>query len=146
MVAVAAIQSLLFTRLKYIGKIENISIDNKVFGLHYRLTTLVFLLFSIVVTCTHLLGETISCIPSSADKHEIKLINSYCWVEGTFTLPKALIRTIEFEFAHPGVSQHFEDKDEIIEHTYYQWVSTVLFLQAMAFYVTRALWKVSLSS
>jgi hypothetical protein len=53
-----------------------------------------------------------------------------------------LIKTIEFEHAHPGVSQFkFDDKDEIIEHTYYQWVSVVLFFQCMAFYVTRAIWK-----
>lgn len=141
MVVMKELTALLSTRIKYIGKVEVISIDNKAFALHYRITSIMFLVFSVLVTCNQFLGDPIACIKSGDT--EQKIINNYCWIEGTFTLPRALMKTIEFEYAHPGVAPFkFDDKDEIIEHTYYQWVSVVLFGQCMAFYMTRALWKV----
>ena len=65
-------------------------------------------------------------------------------MEGTFTLPKALMKgnanlndkifekkwcfllllAIDSEIAAPGVEQFYE-KDEVLEHSYYQWVSNL---------------------
>lgn len=75
-------------------------------------------------------------------------IQQYCWVQGTFTLPRALIRDIELEEqgvvplkAHPGIDHRHKD-DDIVVHNYYYWVCVVLFLQGICFLVTRVLWKV----
>lgn len=59
------------------------------------------------------------------------------------------MKIIGFEIAAPGIEQYKEfveeakhEKDEVISHSYYQWVGMVLFLQALCFYVPHMLWKV----
>lgn len=58
------------------------------------------------------------------------------------------MKIIGFEIAAPGIEQYKEfveeakmEKDEVISHSYYQWVGMVLFLQALCFYVPHMLWK-----
>lgn len=55
---------------------------------------------------------------------------------------------IGYEVSAPGVEQYKDfveeakhEKDEVIEHSYYQWVGVVLFLQALTFYVAHLFWK-----
>lgn len=125
-------------RLKYLTKIDFVTIDDLVFRLHYRFTFISLLVCSVLITGEQFFGKPIKCI-KGGDVPE-KLLETYCWVEGTFTLPKGLLKAIGTEVAAPGIEQFYE-KDEIIEHAYYQWVCVVLFLQGLAFYVTRMLWK-----
>lgn len=56
---------------------------------------------------------------------------------------------IGYEVSAPGVEQYKEfieeakhEKDEVIEHSYYQWVGVVLFLQALTFYISHLFWKI----
>jgi hypothetical protein len=127
-------------RLKYLTKINFVCIDDLVFRLHYRFTFIGLLIVSVLLTGEQLLGKPIQCIKGAGEDVKIEIIQTYCWVEGTFTLPKALMKAIDTEVAAPGVEQFYE-KDEVLEHTYYQWVCVVLFLQSLCFYVTRMLWK-----
>lgn len=121
-----------------IVKIKYITIDNSVFRLHYRVTTLLFVIFSILVTATQFFGDPIRCI--QRDDIPEKVINTYCWIESTFTLPRALSMKVGEEVVYPGVDKYREG-DEVIEHAYYQWVCFVLFLQGLLFYVPRIIWK-----
>jgi len=125
-------------RIKYLTKINFVIIDDLVFRFHYRFTFISLLLCSILITGEQFFGKPIKCI-KGGDVPE-KLLETYCWIEGTFTLPKALLKAIDKDVPAPGVEQFYE-KDEIIEHAYYQWVCVVLFLQSCCFYVTRLLWK-----
>ncbi|XP_054161033.1 innexin inx2-like [Oppia nitens] len=127
-------------RLKYLTKIKAVTIDDLVFRLHYRFTFTAILVVSILITGEQFFGKPIKCIKGAGAEVPEKLIESFCWVEGTFTLPKALIKAIDKEIPAPGVEQFYE-KDEVLEHSYYQWVSLVLFLQSLCFYITRYLWK-----
>lgn len=143
-------------RFKYVMRVEDITIDNKIFAFHYRLTSVIFLVFSVVLSAVEFFGSPISCIKQVGDnKVEQKAVDRYCWVEGTFTLPHAILDSMEREtmvdnygyplYPHDGIDQYVPGSkpDEIIEHRYYQWVAIVLAIQGLAFFITRRLWKVS---
>ena len=54
---------------------------------------------------------------------------SYCWVEGTFTLPKALLRQIDIESRNysgllhgqvgPGIEKRILADDDVLTQNYY---------------------------
>ena len=144
----------LMTRIKYVIKIKDISIDNKIFAMHYRLTATLFLVMGALVGITQFFGKPIACIKGIAGdaKVEQSVIENYCWIEGTFILPRAIIESMEREerdfgarneYPHPGVTNYNERRppDEILETTYYQWVPIVLFFQSLSFFITHLLWK-----
>jgi len=129
-------------RLKYVTKIRDVAYDDLVFMLHYRVTAILLLIFSALLTCAQFFGDPIDCI-KGGDVPD-RIVNTFCWVEGTFTIPRGLTKAIGVEVAHPGVEKYdkFLDDDEVIEHKYYQWVAVVLFLQCCCFFVTHVIWKV----
>lgn len=149
------------TKFKERIKIEEISIDNKAFSLHYRLTALMFLIFSTVIAVTPLFAKEsqFTCLksvaPGDGGKIEQKVIDSYCWIEGTFIFPRSIMDSIKLEekglaVPHTGIwnSKNIHEKrrkelpeDEIMTTTYYQWVPIVLFLQSLTYYFPHYLWK-----
>ncbi|UXI21518.1 speckle targeted PIP5K1A-regulated polyA polymerase [Sarcoptes scabiei] len=137
------------SRLKYLTKIRDITIDDLTFRLHYRFTFSFLLIGSLLLTGEQFFGRPIQCINVKDGTVPDRVIESYCWIEGTFTLPKGLMKIIGYEVAAPGIEQYNEfveqakrERDEIIEHSYYQWVGIVLFLQALTFYVVHLIWKI----
>lgn len=137
------------SRIKYLTKIRDITIDDFTFRLHYRFTFSFLLIGSLLLTGEQFFGKPIQCLQGKEGTVPRKVIESFCWIEGTFTLPKGLLKIIGFEVAAPGIEQYKEfieeakhEKDEVISHSYYQWVGVVLFLQALCFYVPHLLWKI----
>ena len=57
------------------------------------------------------------------------VINTYCYVLTTFTLPKHWNTKIGHESAHQGVGAYNPKTDDVTHKAYYQWVPFVLFLQ-----------------
>ncbi|GFY48761.1 innexin inx2 [Trichonephila inaurata madagascariensis] len=112
--------------------------DGTTFRLHYRLTALLLTVGSILVSATQFYGDPIQCIQS--DDVPKKVLDTFCWVEGTFTLPKALNKEVGLEVVYPGVDQK-DPGDEVVYHAYYQWVCFVLLLQAAMFYLPRLVWR-----
>ncbi|XP_013787524.1 innexin inx2-like [Limulus polyphemus] len=119
-------------------KHDKVKIDNYAFRLHYEVTVTILLVFSLMISATQFFGEPISCIQK--DDISVKTLNTFCWIESTFTLPKTFNKKVGVEVAHPGVAKH-EPGDEVKEHAYYQWVCFVTFLQALLFYVPRFMWR-----
>lgn len=120
---------------------KKVSIDNKVFHLHRTTSTILFAL-SIITTSTVYFKNAIECTTSNNEYLE-RVINNYCWIHSTYTLPDYLISNgtkKEVLQAHPGVASS-SDEDNKTYHTYYQWVCFVLFFQAIAFRVPQYLWK-----
>ena len=98
----------------------------------------------------------------SKDVHQIihftlGIMNTYCWIHGTFTIPSQIAGKVGIDVAHPGVAplnnrnsnldpndpyliKVTEEGDEV-RHAWYQWVCFVLFLQALFCYVPHYLWK-----
>jgi hypothetical protein len=94
----------------------------------------IFLGCSLLVTCLEWVGNgsKISCVMEGAvDSWTIpqNVINTYCYVLTTFTLPKHWNSKIGYESAHKGVGAFNPLEDEVTFKAYYQWVPFVLFLQ-----------------
>ncbi|KYB25015.1 innexin inx7 [Tribolium castaneum] len=124
-------------------KLGSPCIDNWVFKLHYRATTVIFFVATILVTSREYIGEHIKCVSDSVNNKEFhKVIESFCFFSTTFTV----IRD-EFNFGfgdppHPGVFPYgLLSKPPIRKHLYYQWVPFVLFGQGVMFMLTHFLWK-----
>lgn len=68
-------------------KLEKIHTDNNVFKLHYRFTVIVLMVFSILITSKQYFGDPIDCEVEDDPKN---IIDTFCWIYGTFTITKTL--------------------------------------------------------
>ncbi|XP_063380965.1 innexin inx2-like isoform X1 [Cydia fagiglandana] len=129
----------LFMPFRAFLKLDNVSIDNNVFRMHYKVTVIMLLVFTLLVSSKQFFGDPIHCMgDSDSDKDAI---NSYCWIYGTYTL-KSRLKGIEgTHMTYIGVGTETGGKQDRIEHTYYQWVCCVLLGQSVMFYTPRYLWK-----
>lgn len=127
-----------FGGLKSLFKTSKIVIDNYVFQLHYRATFLVLFAFSLLVTGRQYFGDPIDCI--SKDDIPSDLLDTFCWIHTTFSVPSAWHKEVGKKVPYPGVDK-FVKGDKKVHHAYYQWVCFVLFLQAVLFYVPRYFWR-----
>ncbi|KAG8185840.1 hypothetical protein JTE90_024814 [Oedothorax gibbosus] len=123
---------------KDVLKVPEVVIDDPIFRMHYKFTGLTLLFASILVSGYQFIGKPILCIQK--DDIPEKLLNTYCWIEGTFTLPKAFFKDVGTEVVYPGVDKYLPG-DELVEHTYYQWVCFTLFIQAVMFCAPYVLWQ-----
>lgn len=117
-----------------------VSIDNVIFKLHYRLTFLLLLVFTILVTSRQYIGEHIKCITNTIPEH---VVNTFCFVTTTFTVVRHLNNSALDNGAlfQPGIGPYHSDDEPIKRHAYYQWVPFVLFGQALCFLVPHFVWK-----
>lgn len=128
----------LFAGLKSFFKTDSTTIDNNVFRLHYKATAVILVAFSILVTGRQYIGDPIDCI--SKDDIPSDLLDTFCWIHTTFSLPDAWFKKVGEEVPYPGVDKYTPGEKRVY-HAYYQWVCFVLFLQAILFYVPRYFWK-----
>lgn len=124
-----------FIKVRYL--IDKAIIDNMVFRCHYRLTSAVLFLCCVLVTANNLIGDPISCINDGAIPGHV--INTYCWITYTFTLPGQHGRAVGTSVAHSGLGNEFNQ--ERTYHSYYQWVPFMLFFQGLLFYMPHWIWK-----
>ena len=129
-----------FRGLKNLAKISHVHIDSTIFRLHYTFTVMCLLAFSLIVTTRQYVGNPIDCVHTKDIPEDV--LNTYCWIHSTYTIPSAFWKRIGIDVAHPGIDKTM-DPDERRYHKYYQWVCFVLFLQAAFFYIPRYLWKSS---
>ena len=79
-------------------------------------------------------GKPIECI-NEIYKDKIHVINTFCWIQSTYTLPGQLGQPVGTHVAAPGVGSYVHGLHEVKYHNYYQWVPFVLFLQVMQHFV-----------
>ena len=129
----------LFKQLADFVKFDDVRIDTDTFRLHYKATVLAFVTASLLVTSGQYIGDPIDCI---VDGVPGGLMDTYCWIHSTFSIPSRWTGKVGKDVPHPGISPHadLEEGTEIKYHKYYQWVAFVLFLQAVFFYIPRYLW------
>lgn len=124
--------------LKSLLKLDQVCIDNNVFRLHYKVTMVLLIIFSLINTSRQYIGDPIDCVTDNRIPQQI--MDTYCWITATFTVPSKVGR-IGIEVLQPGVANH-KPTDKIKHHKFYQWVCFVLFFQAVLFYIPRYLWKI----
>lgn len=150
---------LFFDNLKGFLKFDQVWIDNNVFRLHYKATVIIFVTASLFVTSRQYIGDPIDCM---VDGIPGGIMDTYCWIHSTYSVPTRWTGKQGHDVAHAGVAPDadlalpvFNDgtgasdplaRKEPAEkkyHKYYQWVAFVLFLHAIFFYMPRYLWKSS---
>ena len=63
------------------------------------------------------------------DKFSLQdVLNTFCWIHSTYTIPSAFWKRIGVDVAHPGIDKTV-DPDERRYVRYYQWVCFCLFFQ-----------------
>ncbi|XP_025205065.1 innexin inx2 isoform X2 [Melanaphis sacchari] len=127
-----------FGSVKGLLKIDSVCIDNNIFRLHYKATVIILVAFSLLVTSRQYIGDPIDCI---VDDVPLNIMDTYCWIYSTFTIPNRISGRVGKDVVQPGVASHVDGEDEVKYHKYYQWVCFVLFFQAMFFYLPRYMWK-----
>lgn len=83
--------------LKEYFKVQEIQTDNAVFRLHNIFTTVLLLACSLVITATQYVGQPISCIVNGIPIH---VVNTFCWISSTFTMPDAFQRQVTVQPIH----------------------------------------------
>ncbi|GBL92393.1 Innexin inx2 [Araneus ventricosus] len=112
--------------------------DNNVFRLHYKATVIILLGFTVLLGCSQYFGDPINCIHGEDVPENV--LETYCWIHSTFTLPDAYDKRVGIDVAHPGIDKHNPGETKRY-HAYYQWVIFLLFFQALLFYVPRYIWE-----
>ena len=71
-------------------------------------------------------GNPIDCVHTKDIPEDV--LNTYCWIHSTYTIPSAFWKRIGIDVAHPGIDKTV-DPDERRYVKYYQWVCFCLFFQ-----------------
>ena len=110
------------------GKADSHLDDDFVDRLNRSYTTLMFIVFCILVKTKQYVGEPIHCwVPGHFTSNYASYTNKICWVSNTYYLPP---------------------KDGIPEQTpeqminYYQWIPMFMIFQALFFYMPYLVWRV----
>lgn len=98
--------------------------------MHYSLTVIILIAFSLIVTTRQYVGNPIDCIHSKDLPEDV--LNTYCWIHSTYTINSAYRKKEGWEVPFLGVdnSRAYADSEKK-EYRYYQWVCFMLFLQVI---------------
>ena len=116
----------IFRGLKNLIKVSHVHIDSTIFRLHYTFTVMCLLAFSLIVTTRQYVGNPIDCVHTKDIPEDV--LNTYCWIHSTYTIPSAFWKRIGIDVAHPGIDKTV-DPEERRYVKYYQWVCFCLFFQ-----------------
>lgn len=126
--------------LKSFVKYEKVKIDNVVFWLHYRVTAIILMAFALFIITNEFIGGPINCVIDEIPKD---VIETFCWIHGTYTVSKKMEGELGRDYLYPGVTSFNSGpgEEKIKEHLYYQWVPFMLLFQALMFYIPHYVWK-----
>jgi len=90
-----------FGGLKDFLKFDHVWIDNNVFRLHYKATVLIFVTASLFVTSRQYIGDPIDCM---VDGVPGGIMDTYCWIHSTYSVPTRWTGVQGQDVPHPGVA------------------------------------------
>lgn len=113
----------IFRGLKNLIKISHVKTDSPVFRLHYSITVMVLMSFSLIVTTRQYVGNPIDCVHTKDLPEDV--LNTYCWIHSTYTLKSLFRKKLGVEVPYPGIgnsgnSEHLPNDRKV--YRYYQWV------------------------
>lgn len=119
-----------FGSIRGLLKIDSVSIDNNIFRLHYKATMFLLVAFSLLITQKQYFGDPIDCIVDGIDA---SIMDTYCWIHSTFTIPGLTGAVVGEQVPHPGIANKDTlsniEEYEVKHHKYYQWVTLFIYLQ-----------------
>ncbi|KAL1131820.1 hypothetical protein AAG570_011432 [Ranatra chinensis] len=118
-----------FRGLKNLIKVSSVHVDSPVFRLHYSITVMILLAFSLIVTTRQYVGNPIDCVHTKDIPEDV--LNTYCWIHSTYTMKNAFKKKVGVVVPYPGVDNSRGSQDERKCYTYYQWVCFCLFFQVI---------------
>ena len=122
----------IFRGLKSLIKVNHIKTDSPVFRLHYSITVMILMSFSLIITTRQYVGNPIDCIHTKDVPEDV--LNTFCWIHSTYTMKHLFTKKVGEEVAYPGVGTSQLEKMGNIRpepkiYRYYQWVCFCLFGQ-----------------
>ena len=78
----------LFSSLREFITVDDVRIDSNTSRLHYKVTVLIFVTASLLVTSGQYIGDPIDCI---VDGVPGGLMDTYCWIHSTFSIPSRYV-------------------------------------------------------
>ena len=119
-----------FTSYFRLSKRKNDAVvDNGVFRLHYRFTSGFFFVYCALLSAIDVRGNSMQCMITSKETNILDPINTFCWIQHTFTIP--MLSAVSNGTIYPGVGP--EQTLERRVHSYYQWVPFILFFSRNSF-------------
>lgn len=83
--------------LKDYLKWQDITTDCAIFRLHTLFTTVLLMAGSLIITASQFVGNPIQCIVNGLPTH---VVNTFCWISSTFTMPDAFKRQVRYGIFH----------------------------------------------
>lgn len=109
--------------------------DGIVFWLHSRATSAVLVSSCMVLGARQLVGSPLECIHTRDVPAAV--LEAWCWVHSTYSLPSALKSRVGQEVSYPGVGPSGGGASlERRVHRFYQWVPFCLFSQVPSIHIS----------
>ncbi|XP_060526772.1 innexin inx2-like [Cylas formicarius] len=116
------------------AKLGDVQTENVVFKIHCKITVLMLILFSVLLSSKQYFGDPIDC--DVAQRKEI--VNLYCWTTGTFIIDKKVEGSSDLQGLGNLASAGSKETFTLL---YYQWVWFLFLLQALCFYAPKHVWR-----
>jgi len=126
--------------VKRLMKMDNVCVDNNVFKLHYKVTALLLLACSFLLSTRQYFGSAMYCTVNGIP---IDDADANCWSHSTFTVISSADDQLDTDIGLSEIVSRIygRDLDKVEYHSYYHWMFLVLFAQAVLFCVPRFVWK-----
>ncbi|CAB4055093.1 inx [Lepeophtheirus salmonis] len=116
-------------------EVNTISIDNWTFKCYYKISVVLAVFCSVIVTSRQFFGSPIKCDAGSAEDAVSKdVLESYCWMYASFDIP------LSYKGVCSGKDQNDGIDGSIMYNSYYQWIPIYLVSLSVVFYLPRCLW------